>query len=207
MDLHMPVMDGSEATRAIRAMESNRKQTPILALTADVIPEHREQAFDAGIDEYLVKPIDELQLWSIIYKLVDPNREGESHTRLSSDTQGETSASRDIQAALRIVGGRSALMEKLFSRFLAELPEQMESIRKYRKLRDWPALTKVVHRLHGATAICGVPTMNSLVEALEYAAHSEQENEIARLLNEVEREVQSLLSESASMPRQPEPPA
>ena len=73
----MPVMDGSEATRAIRAMESNRKQTPILALTADVIPEHREQAFDAGIDEYLVKPIDELQLWSIIYKLVDPNREGE----------------------------------------------------------------------------------------------------------------------------------
>ena len=70
MDLHMPVMDGREATRVIRSMESDRKQTPILALTADVIPEHRELAFDAGIDEYLVKPIDELQMWSIIHKLL-----------------------------------------------------------------------------------------------------------------------------------------
>ena len=71
-------------------------------------------------------------------------------------------------------------MEKLFNRFITELPEQMESIRQCRKNRDWTALTKAVHQLHGATAICGVPAMNHLVEALENAAHNEQEKEIER---------------------------
>jgi len=198
MDLHMPVMDGRDATRVIRSMESDRKHTPILALTADVIPEHREQAFDAGVDEYLIKPIDELQLWSIMYKLLGCKSHVEPWRSLpATAAQDRPFWSRDIEAALQIAGGRRELAEKIFSQFISELPQQMESIRQSEIKRDWPTLTKKVHQLHGATAICGVPTMNHLVEALESAAHSEQQNEIGRLLNELEREVVVLLSESA----------
>lgn len=87
-------------------------------------------------------------------------------------------------------------METLFNRFIEELPGQLESIRRCAANRDWPGLAKVVHRLHGATAICGVPAMNRLVEALEKAAHNGHENEITGLLNELEREAALLLSES-----------
>lgn len=57
MDMQMPEMDGVEATRAIRALEGAAARTPILGLTADVVPEQRRRFEDAGIDGVLLKPI------------------------------------------------------------------------------------------------------------------------------------------------------
>jgi CheY-like chemotaxis protein len=57
MDMQMPEMDGIEATRAIRAQNGPSARTPILALTADVVPEQRRRFEAAGIDGVLLKPI------------------------------------------------------------------------------------------------------------------------------------------------------
>ena len=62
MDMQMPEMDGGEATRAIRALPAPRGQIPVLALTADVLPEHRQRYFEAGVDELVPKPID----WDVL---------------------------------------------------------------------------------------------------------------------------------------------
>ncbi len=65
MDMHMPVMDGLEATRFIR----KGSQTPyIVALTANVLPEEREKCFQAGMDEFLSKPIDVGKLIHVMRK-------------------------------------------------------------------------------------------------------------------------------------------
>lgn len=57
MDIHMPVMDGFEATRRIRALEIGRS-IPILAMTANVLSEDREQCLEVGMNEFLTKPIE-----------------------------------------------------------------------------------------------------------------------------------------------------
>ncbi len=64
MDLHMPGMDGLEATRRIRALEAeqNSARTPIVALTANVSAEDRDACLDAGMDGFLVKPLDRERL-------------------------------------------------------------------------------------------------------------------------------------------------
>src|SRR5580658_7422562 len=64
MDLHMPGMDGLEATRRIRAMEAERNsaRTPIVALTANVSAENRDACLDAGMDGFLIKPLDRERL-------------------------------------------------------------------------------------------------------------------------------------------------
>jgi CheY-like chemotaxis protein len=59
MDIHMPEMDGLEATRKIRAIEGTAgPRTPIIALTADAFVQQKEKCIEAGMDEFLTKPLD-----------------------------------------------------------------------------------------------------------------------------------------------------
>jgi CheY-like chemotaxis protein len=67
MDLQMPGMDGFEATLHLRAMPAYR-QTPILALTADVSPEVRTRCLQSGMDDFLDKPIHSAQLQAVLHR-------------------------------------------------------------------------------------------------------------------------------------------
>jgi CheY-like chemotaxis protein/anti-sigma regulatory factor (Ser/Thr protein kinase) len=72
MDIKMPVMDGLEAARAIREREAlcGEHRTPIVALTANAFAEDREQCFEAGMDECLVKPIKVAELQSCLERVL-----------------------------------------------------------------------------------------------------------------------------------------
>jgi CheY-like chemotaxis protein len=65
MDLRMPDVDGLEAARRIRALEAGNR-TPIVALTANAFAEDRETALRAGMDDFLVKPLDRMRLRAIL---------------------------------------------------------------------------------------------------------------------------------------------
>ena len=58
MDIHMPEMDGIEATRRIRSLGTDKANIPIIAVTASVVVGIREDAFDAGINEFVTKPVN-----------------------------------------------------------------------------------------------------------------------------------------------------
>ena len=63
MDMEMPVMDGYDATRHIRALErSDSKRIPIVAMTADAFPDSKRKAIECGVNEYLTKPLDMMEL-------------------------------------------------------------------------------------------------------------------------------------------------
>lgn len=66
MDSHMPVMNGEEATRAIRQLEGANGKVPIIALTADAITGVREELLSCGMDDYIVKPIDTKEICRVI---------------------------------------------------------------------------------------------------------------------------------------------
>src|SRR5262249_48281333 len=80
-DIHMPGMDGIEAARAIRAMEEkgSRPRTPIVALTADALETGKRACLDAGMDGFLTKPVDPVELEEIFLTLF-PSEEGLPHT-------------------------------------------------------------------------------------------------------------------------------
>ncbi len=74
MDLEMPVMDGFESARRIRALEEQeeRPRTPIIALTAHAVEGYRQACLDAGMDEYVTKPIQRQRMVELVGAWVDP---------------------------------------------------------------------------------------------------------------------------------------
>ena len=75
MDIQMPVMDGMAATRAIRALDRpDAKTVPIVAMTANAFEEDRKAALQAGMDEFIAKPIDLQKVFSVLSALLKKNR-------------------------------------------------------------------------------------------------------------------------------------
>ncbi|NWL32133.1 response regulator [Paenarthrobacter nitroguajacolicus] len=70
MDCHMPVMDGFDATRAIRARNGHSARIPIIAMTAGALDEDRERCFAAGMDDYISKPVDLATLAEVLSRWV-----------------------------------------------------------------------------------------------------------------------------------------
>lgn len=71
MDVHMPELDGIEATKAIRKYQMlQNKYTPIIGLTASALAEERKKCYDAGMDYFLTKPIDSVKLKSVIEEIM-----------------------------------------------------------------------------------------------------------------------------------------
>ena len=69
MDIQMPIMDGYEATKVIRASDHKEAKTiPIIALTADAFQDAIDRAYQAGMDDYITKPIEPAQLKQVLLK-------------------------------------------------------------------------------------------------------------------------------------------
>ncbi|MBW3695230.1 response regulator [Vibrio sp. T187] len=84
MDCQMPVLDGFEATKQIRALDKEKGQrTPVVALTANVVVEDKHLCFDVGMDEFLSKPVNHQQLSTVVHRfiprLLAQTKEDEQH--------------------------------------------------------------------------------------------------------------------------------
>jgi len=87
MDVHMPELDGLAATRQIRAMSLGDKgqgpaATPIIALTANAMVEDREHCLAAGMDDYLPKPLEQIQLTNVVKKWTGQRSKSKASGRL-----------------------------------------------------------------------------------------------------------------------------
>jgi CheY-like chemotaxis protein len=71
MDIQMPVMDGYEATRAIRAFEADegRERTPVIAVTAHASEENHRLVLEAGCDDFITKPVPKAKLLQTIERV------------------------------------------------------------------------------------------------------------------------------------------
>ena len=92
MDCHMPIMDGYEATRAIRAAEGEGERTAIVAMTSDTVDSVRDACFEAGMDDYLAKPVSGEELNEAIERWRPATEKSDLDlgvlNRLTSDTGG-----------------------------------------------------------------------------------------------------------------------
>ena len=199
IDVHMPVMGGKEATRRIREMEGKSVHTPIVALTADITPGHRDDLLASGVDIYLTKPISDTRLWTVINSLLNPEDEHltlpgitSHHPAAKTDDEHKALPSRDLKEALNSAGGREDLADDMFRQFMQELPEQIADMKERQSRQDMEGLVAVAHKLHGACAVCGVPALKASVARLEQVAGSGESQLSAIALEQVEQDCKAL---------------
>lgn len=163
MDVQMPVMDGLDATQAIRkAEEKTGKHTPIVAMTAHAMKGDRERCLLAGMDGYVAKPIRSSELETVIAGVLGT-------VRPAAAVGNNRSASViDSGALLEGVGGNRRLLQKLARLFLADLPKSVARIKSAFASRDGEELAKTAHALKGSIGNFGA------MKAVEIAAEIER---------------------------------
>jgi len=178
MDVQMPEVDGLQAARAIRLMQSaDGPHIPIIALTAYAASEDRERCLDAGMDGYLAKPFKAAELDEVLQRFCGPQLAATNSVPPEPATP--TAAPAEVLPEV-VVFDRPALVERLggrddlVSRFVAIFAKgAMESEKKLAAAvtdADLPGLQAAAHALKGSAANIGALRIQSLASRIEAAA-------------------------------------
>ncbi|MBB5021505.1 ATP-binding protein [Desulfurispira natronophila] len=145
MDCQMPVMDGYQATAAIREWErKNQKEpTPIIALTANALEQDQERCLEAGIDTYLTKPVPPETLHALIQgHLSKEEQQAHPVARLEPEVA-------DIKSVLQRLGDDREMLAIIASSFLEEYPQVLLNIASAVERQSYRELAELAHMLKG----------------------------------------------------------
>ncbi len=195
MDIHMPEMSGLEAARAIRAGNFPCSSAPIVAVTANAGVDERQRVLDAGMNDLLVKPVEEQALWEAVSACTGSGR-GRQAASFAPSRSGEhgSGAARDLELALQAAGGNRELCEEIYHGFLAELPAHRDRIDALSARRDWPQLREEIHKLGGSASYCGLPRLMRATRDAESALGGDGMDELPALLAKLAEAIDELLA-------------
>lgn len=178
MDVQMPVMDGLEATRQIRADETLRRLR-VIAMTANALPEDRQRYLQAGMDDVVTKPIEPQHLFATLARwLVGSGTSSiaPAETVAAAGAQIAVDASAqmlwDGTALARYVGTNAAVQQKLLRKYLEGARSQLAELDSAMHANDWKAATAVAHKLKSSSRTTGAMQLGEYCQAVEYSARA-----------------------------------
>ena len=166
MDVQMPGMDGYEATAAIREHEAGLgHHTPIVAMTAYAMEGDRQKCLDAGMDEYVAKPIRREQLKAAILPLV-----GEPAATVEDQEAISPGSGVDWDHARSTVQGDEDLLRKVTEAFVKECDELVDMAAAAIERSDTAELKRAAHTVKGTCRIFAIDSVINAAATLEATA-------------------------------------
>ena len=173
MDHMMPEMDGIEATRYIREKIDTAKEIPIIALTANAMESAKDMFIQAGMDDFVAKPVEIRTLIRCIKKWLPPEKIIEG---APEDASGESGAGDEIveytgldsKGAMKAIGSPT-LYQKIVGEYYKTGREKYAGIKSAYDSEDWEDYTIKVHALKSSSRQIGAGALGDMAEMLEHA--------------------------------------
>ena len=182
MDCQMPVMDGFTAARRIRELESTRgtKRLPVIALTANVMSEDRENCIAAGMDAHLGKPIEPAQLIETLSRFL------KAHSAAPAV---------DRQALRELTGGDEEFERELAETFVISGDQCLAEIMAALETSDFDTVRKRAHSLKGASANIHALDLSHAASSLETAVRENSTSAIGGLVADLSEKLAAVNAE------------
>ncbi|MFY7827201.1 MAG: response regulator [Flectobacillus sp.] len=189
MDIQMPVMSGYEASKLIRAYENGRTQTPIIALTAGTVKGEREKCLEAGMNDYIAKPIVKgaLETALVTWLNLEPNQE----TLLAKEEfllNPHEKTHFNKTDLLERLGNDPVFMVQLLEIADNQLQEFMSELNDLYQQKNIRGIKSLAHKLKGTALSSGFEELASLAEKLE-ARKEFDETYHSQIIHDLEQEV------------------
>ena len=171
MDCQMPSMDGYKATQSIRQGDSGDeyRKIPIIALTANAMQGDKEKCLASGMNDYMSKPIDAVELKHVLIKWMLNSDSSEGPDTVVAE---KPLIVWDQVAAMRRVGGKKKRLKILIDLFLASIPENRDELKQAFDQQDAGRIAKVAHTLKGVAGNLGADALMSISAETEQLAKS-----------------------------------
>ncbi|AZN38698.1 response regulator [Paenibacillus albus] len=196
MDLQMPVMDGYEATKTIR-QSANGKTIPIVAMTADAMKGVEDQVLSVGMNGYLTKPFDPIDLYSMLQRLLKQTREQASSAAALEAAAAKAEPHLDQASAIARLSGNSALYRQIIGLFINNHAFGLHLAREAFAAGDLKSAVLHVHTLKGVASNIGADQLAALMAKLQAALQAGDHAEASILQLEAELELQAVLLEAS----------
>ena len=169
MDCQMPQMDGYTATRHLRRRPGG-SAIPVIAMTAGAVAGDRERCIEAGMDDYITKPVKPDELESALARWARPHGDGAADT--TADAALPEAPGADVDAARlellwNIGPADGSLLAAVVDAFVAHAPTSLGDITEAVATGDAPGLAQAAHRLKGGAANLGIVGVASICAELE----------------------------------------
>ncbi len=180
MDVQMPVLGGIEATQAIRAREARRswavhawRAMPIVAMTAYAMQEDRARCLEAGMDDYISKPIRPADLFAALERVRAPAAQGaedlcgDVSLLDDADDAGDVA---DLREARAMFDGDENVIQQLLEVFFRDFDGTQEKLRAAGAAKNYSGLADVAHSIKGSVGLFGAHRATDAARRLELAA-------------------------------------
>jgi len=199
MDVQMPVMDGIEATKIIRKIPGSKGKTPIIALTANVIKGDDEKYKAIGMDDYLSKPFQPQDLFSLLLKhtKVVPAEGANSEQIITTKSNSLI----DLSYLKKMSGNDTDFINSMIELFLEQSPILIDSLKLHLKNKNWIELKKTAHKSKPSMTFFGLLKLKDILSELENSdLDTTDTSKVSDLISIVEKDLKNVIEELKALP-------
>jgi PAS domain S-box len=177
MDIQMPVMDGFETTKAIRAMSNLKSKVPIIALTANATNRDIEKCLSAGMNDYVAKPFtpDDLYKTMVKYVKTDSVKQKVSAPVVTPPNENKF----DLSYLKTVSNNNMEFIKEMIETFQVSIPKNIQEIKTNLANKDWENLSRAFHKIKPSLALMGLVSLKDIAQELEQK--SKQKIEVRKL--------------------------